>query len=203
MPPVEIEYHLRDFTHSSGITNSFFGSRRKPTKTRAFTFSGTTVYYGYDAALARMQMSAIQISKPQHVIKDQATDLTSTSGVAVDVHLPTTASEDGAEFLKSHIDKDKEPSHTGEEGVKRVTDLVLIVHGIGQGVRIILYPVRLPHVVLFQLASQYEGWSFLYAVNHFRQLAKCDSLSSCYEYDFIITLCQETSYVTGSCLHFA
>ncbi|KAF8516819.1 DDHD domain-containing protein, partial [Hysterangium stoloniferum] len=38
------------------------------------------------------------------------------------------------------------------------TDLVLVVHGIGQG-----------------LASQYESWSFLYAVNLFRQIAKKQS----------------------------
>jgi hypothetical protein len=111
---------------------------------QAFAFSGTTVYYGYDAALARSQKSTTQHLNTQFQTKEQAAV---ASGVAVHMSSPFSATEQDPEYFKGHVEvQDREPSHVGDEGLNRVTDLVLIVHGIGQGVCNIL-----PSIPLFML----------------------------------------------------
>ncbi|KAF8508209.1 DDHD domain-containing protein [Gautieria morchelliformis] len=137
--------------------NSFFGSRNRRAKTGAFTFSGTPVFYGYDTALARtLSKSSPQNSRPLQGKQEEAAAVRNSLGAAIDIHPPSSANMSAPEYSEIHSNTaDGKRLLVEDNGPQRVTDLVLVVHGIGQG-----------------LASQYESWSFLYAVNNFRQLAK-------------------------------
>ena len=60
--------------------------------------------------------------------------MTTSAGVA-DALPPSSGNQQEAEYLESYMEtKDSKPSHVGDQDPRRVTDLVLVVHGIGQGV---------------------------------------------------------------------
>ncbi|KAF8575448.1 hypothetical protein K439DRAFT_1641371 [Ramaria rubella] len=139
------------------FTNSFFNSSARNSKARVFAFSGTTVYYGYDIARASSRVASPPDAQSEP--EDKSPALTNTLGVAdSDNPLRPSRTAQRSNHPRGHkTSRDEQQSRilVGDLGENRVTDLVLIVHGIGQG-----------------LASQYESWSFLYAVNLFRQIAK-------------------------------
>lgn len=86
---------------------------------------GTLVYYGFDAAIASHAPRHLTSS---HTDDIKASALTNTMGISMkeDLNLNET------HFVSSEYSKLSK--HVGDEGPRKVTDLVLIVHGIGQGV---------------------------------------------------------------------
>jgi hypothetical protein len=74
-------------------------------------------------------------------------------------------------------DWDRSPTPVGNEDEGEVTDLILIIHGIGQGVgRMFQIHVSCGRTDTLQLATQYEGFNFIYAANLFRQVARYANL---------------------------
>ncbi|KIJ54720.1 hypothetical protein M422DRAFT_41955 [Sphaerobolus stellatus SS14] len=150
------QYVVFEDAHTACITSgstiqlfsgSFFSSFSRPAKHNAIPFTGTLVYYGYDTAVkAHAHVPKAPVSPPKEFSKEEAAALTNTLGLGI---------EEDPKTSRPESTKPKRSSRVGDEGRGKVTDLILVVHGIGQG-----------------LVSQYESWSFLYAVNYFRQMAK-------------------------------
>ena len=118
-------------THYEGGLISFSPTRYwiKPAKGRAFVFSGTTVYYGYESALGHtLSKSTRQHLDPQQRKNDEATFMTTSARVADALPL-SSGNQQQAEYLESYM-----RPNVGNQDPRRVRDLVFVVHGIGQGV---------------------------------------------------------------------
>lgn len=101
----------------------------RSTKPSTIPFTGTLVYYGYDKALAAHTTAPTPlISPPKEFSKEEAAALTNTLGVGVE--------EDVKPGTPKFHDTPKSTNRVGDEGSNKVTDLILVVHGIGQGVRL-------------------------------------------------------------------
>ncbi|KAH7099022.1 DDHD domain-containing protein [Auriculariales sp. MPI-PUGE-AT-0066] len=148
------------FRVQQSLYSSFMSNTARP-----IAFPGATpVYRGYDVAAKATGTAATVSSKP-------------SSGTATPTHGRSASlgpKDDVKSTSKSHTrkgsklaqnDEERElvhtdvPSKTGEEKEgDAITDLVFIVHGIGQN-----------------LAVQYETLNFTYATNLFRQVARKQS----------------------------
>ena len=141
------------------------------------------MYRGYDAAseedmkqLRRRSasMPPKKMKKPKHQVDD--------SGYQSDSAIIDPQEED-MEVKREDTLKGKNkasewretlPPVGNEDGDDNVTDLVLIVHGIGQGVNTSFPSYRgIDSRSTFQLATTYEGFNFVYAANLFRQISRC------------------------------
>jgi hypothetical protein len=94
------------------------------------------VYYGYDTARARAlsKSSPQKFNTPQGKQEDAAI-MRDSLGVAIDIHRPSSTNMLAAEYSEIHSNTaDDKRLLVESDGPKRVTDLVLVVHGIGQGV---------------------------------------------------------------------
>ncbi|KAH8114537.1 DDHD domain-containing protein [Phellopilus nigrolimitatus] len=120
----------------------------------------TPVYRGYDPAEAAAQSSLGSGGLPakrkaSEDSEDQSRNSSNTSQQKENevrrVYLASER-EETTEWNESR------PPVGNEGNGEDVTDLVLIIHGIGQG-----------------LATQYEGYNFIYAANLFRQIARTQS----------------------------
>ncbi|GJJ15605.1 hypothetical protein Clacol_009883 [Clathrus columnatus] len=136
---------------TTSFTSSIF-STKSSLQSKILPFLGITVYYGYDSALAARE-SKSKKSSPRNSLDKDSEDTCINA-----VEIPSTATDKMLPMPSSERINTKLPNSVGDSGPKKVTDLVLIVHGIGQA-----------------LALQYESWSFLYAVNLFRQIARKQS----------------------------
>lgn len=113
----------------TSFTSSFFSTRSSQSKN--LPFSGPTVYYGYDSALAAREFKIKRPSPRASMDKDSEAVLANTVGVSSQF----VADKAGPIPMRSAEQVAAKASvSVGDSGPKNVTDLVLIVHGIGQAV---------------------------------------------------------------------
>ncbi|KAL5524599.1 hypothetical protein ACEPAF_9739 [Sanghuangporus sanghuang] len=144
----------------------FPASSAKPS-TPSFYPGSITVYRGYEAA----SEAAVAASSPVNRLRSSSPPSkckvdTEESGYQSDGVSVSPAKEnrevkyvDNADKRWKNSQRRKSSTPVGNEDAEgSVTDLVLIIHGIGQG-----------------LVAQYEGHNFVYAANLFRQIARKQS----------------------------
>jgi FtsZ-interacting cell division protein ZipA len=76
---------------------------------------------------------------------------------------------------KDAVDEEQVPLTSDEEGEEECTDLILVVHGIGELVSTLVMTYcakKNDDAQGQQLATTYEGFNFVYAVNMLRQVMK-------------------------------
>ncbi|KAF9516435.1 hypothetical protein BS47DRAFT_662714 [Hydnum rufescens UP504] len=104
----------------------------------------TIAYRGYDQAATRA------VSK--HDVKNAPPNMLGLEGI----NTPSTALNDGSSGR--HLADNGATSDASSDIAEEVTDLILIVHGIGQG-----------------LTAQYEAFNFVYVTNLFRNIARAQA----------------------------
>ncbi|KAL5501511.1 hypothetical protein ACEPAH_8771 [Sanghuangporus vaninii] len=142
---------------------SFFPTSSAKPSTPAFYPGSIMVYRGYEAAVAAL--SPVNRPRSASLPSKRKVD-TEESGYQSDGVSVSPAEEnrevkfvDNADKRWNNSQRRKSSTRVGNEDAEdSVTDLVLIIHGIGQG-----------------LVAQYEGYNFVYAANLFRQTARKQS----------------------------
>ncbi|EJC98098.1 uncharacterized protein FOMMEDRAFT_171452 [Fomitiporia mediterranea MF3/22] len=136
-------------------------SSSKPS-TLTFYPGSKPVYRGYEAAA---EAGPVQTRARSASVPTKRKANTEESGYQSDsVAVPSQEDAREVKFAtikkpRRSVSRGRKPIRVGnEDGEDNVMDLVLIIHGIGQG-----------------LASQYEGYNFVYAANLFRQIARKQS----------------------------
>ncbi|KZT35133.1 hypothetical protein SISSUDRAFT_1064729 [Sistotremastrum suecicum HHB10207 ss-3] len=122
---------------SENITSKMSSTLLSPFRkkdTKAPLPAGTRVYRGYDEAVRRRTPPKDPVPPPE--IPEPTAEKTKQRGPG----RPETPETQVGE---------------GADGTEEITDLILIIHGIGQG-----------------MAASYEAFNFLYATNQFRRVAR-------------------------------
>ncbi|TDL17868.1 hypothetical protein BD410DRAFT_753898 [Rickenella mellea] len=154
---------------TNSLTARFFASllpspvsSRSGPSPNTFYPGSTVVYRGYDAALS----AKTPVQTPTTTDPSAKSETPGSGATADDVLLtPGQEEKDVKEADEKNTrgrkkERAKPFPPVGSDVHEEVTDLVLIIHGIGQG-----------------LADQYEGFNFVYAANLFRQVARKQSMS--------------------------
>ncbi|KAI5122806.1 hypothetical protein M0805_000148 [Coniferiporia weirii] len=143
---------------------SFFpGSSNSKPAALTFYPGSTPVYRGYDAILAeeitrdRPRSSSVP-AQPKTIDEEMVRRPEEDAAVAPERKNNEAKRVDHVRRRGKSAERPLPP--VGNEDSEDVTDLIFIIHGIGQG-----------------LATQYEGYNFIYAANLFRRIAKKQSTS--------------------------
>lgn len=160
--------------YSNAPTKSFFASiypSKAVTATAALYPGSKLIYRGYDIAVSATEARS-ETSSP----KSETASLPGDVFVRPSATKPRKRIAKFEEIQVESPDRPKSPARVGNEELGDVTDLILIIHGIGQGVSChfvtILFSLPRAHIFFFKLVAQYEGFNFVYAANIFRQISR-------------------------------